>query len=102
MKPSRRYPPVSDALTAGEWNRVRLANNRVEVHWQATLNAEPTRGFLPPRLLRSAHLQTMVGSVLPRSWLIRRRADALLARARRWCSTAAMACDCRPGTARRP
>jgi CheY-like chemotaxis protein len=29
------YPPVSDGLTAGEWNRVALANNRVEVHWQA-------------------------------------------------------------------
>lgn len=32
-------------------------------------------------MLRSAHLQTMVGSVLPRSWLIRRRAEDLLARA---------------------
>ncbi len=29
------YPPVSDSLTAGEWNRVAAANNRVEVHWQA-------------------------------------------------------------------
>jgi CheY-like chemotaxis protein len=29
------YPPVSDVLTAGDWNRVALANNRVEVHWQA-------------------------------------------------------------------
>ena len=29
------YPPVSDSLTAGDWNRVALANNRVEVHWQA-------------------------------------------------------------------
>jgi CheY-like chemotaxis protein len=29
------YPPISDVLTAGEWNRVGLANNRVEVHWQA-------------------------------------------------------------------
>jgi CheY-like chemotaxis protein len=28
------YPPVSDTLTAGEWNRVAAANNRVEVHWQ--------------------------------------------------------------------
>ena len=28
------YPPVSDTLTAGEWNRVASANNRVEVHWQ--------------------------------------------------------------------
>ena len=30
------YPPVSDGLTAGDWNRVAAANNRVEVHWQAT------------------------------------------------------------------
>jgi CheY-like chemotaxis protein len=29
------YPPISDRLTAGDWNRVALANNRVEVHWQA-------------------------------------------------------------------
>jgi CheY-like chemotaxis protein len=29
------YPPVSDSLTAGEWNRVAAANNRVEVRWQA-------------------------------------------------------------------
>lgn len=29
------YPPVSDSLTAGEWNRVAAANNRVEVHWRA-------------------------------------------------------------------
>ena len=29
------YPPISDGLTAGEWNRAGLANNRVEVHWQA-------------------------------------------------------------------
>ena len=28
------YPPVSDTLTAGEWNRVAAANNRVDVHWQ--------------------------------------------------------------------
>jgi CheY-like chemotaxis protein len=28
------YPAVSDTLTAGEWNRVAAANNRVEVHWQ--------------------------------------------------------------------
>jgi CheY-like chemotaxis protein len=27
------YPPISDTLTAGEWNRVATANNRVEVHW---------------------------------------------------------------------
>jgi CheY-like chemotaxis protein len=29
------YPPVSDGLTAGDWNRVGAANNRVEIHWQA-------------------------------------------------------------------
>jgi CheY-like chemotaxis protein len=29
------YPPVSDGLMAGDWNRVAAANNRVEVHWQA-------------------------------------------------------------------
>jgi hypothetical protein len=28
------YPPVNDSLTAGEWNRVAAANNRVELHWQ--------------------------------------------------------------------
>jgi CheY-like chemotaxis protein len=30
------YPPITDSLLAGEWNRVAGANNRVEVHWQAT------------------------------------------------------------------
>ncbi|HEX2788940.1 MAG TPA: response regulator [Steroidobacteraceae bacterium] len=30
------YPAVSDTMTAGEWNRAAAANNRVEVHWQAT------------------------------------------------------------------
>ncbi len=30
------YPPISDSLTAGEWNRAAAANNRVELHWQAT------------------------------------------------------------------
>jgi CheY-like chemotaxis protein len=30
------YPAISDTLTAGEWNRAAAANNRVEVHWQAT------------------------------------------------------------------
>jgi CheY-like chemotaxis protein len=30
------YPPVSDSLQAGEWNRVATANNRVELHWQAS------------------------------------------------------------------
>jgi CheY-like chemotaxis protein len=29
------YPPISEGLTAGEWNRVAAANNRVEVHWQS-------------------------------------------------------------------
>jgi CheY-like chemotaxis protein len=29
------YPPISEGLTAGDWNRVGMANNRVEVHWQA-------------------------------------------------------------------
>jgi hypothetical protein len=27
------YPPISEALLAGEWNRVAAANNRVELHW---------------------------------------------------------------------
>ncbi len=27
------YPAVTDALTAGEWNRAAAANNRLEVHW---------------------------------------------------------------------
>ena len=30
------YPPVSESLLAGEWNRVASANNRVELHWQAS------------------------------------------------------------------
>jgi CheY-like chemotaxis protein len=30
------YPPVTETLTAGEWNRAAAANNRVEVHWQPT------------------------------------------------------------------
>jgi CheY-like chemotaxis protein len=30
------YPAASDTLTAGEWNHVAAANNRVEVHWQPT------------------------------------------------------------------
>ncbi len=29
---SAGYPPVSDALTAGEWNRIASANNRIEIH----------------------------------------------------------------------
>jgi hypothetical protein len=28
------YPPVSEPLLAGEWNRVAIANNRVELRWQ--------------------------------------------------------------------
>jgi hypothetical protein len=28
------YPPVTDNLSAGEWNRAAAANNRVEVHWR--------------------------------------------------------------------
>ncbi|HEY1725427.1 MAG TPA: response regulator [Steroidobacteraceae bacterium] len=30
------YPPVSDTLSAGDWNRAAAANNRVEVNWQTT------------------------------------------------------------------
>jgi CheY-like chemotaxis protein len=30
------YPPVSDSVQAAEWNRVATANNRVELHWQAS------------------------------------------------------------------
>jgi len=30
------YPPLSDSLLAGEWNRVASANNRVELHWRAS------------------------------------------------------------------
>jgi CheY-like chemotaxis protein len=29
---SAGYPPLSDTLTAGEWNRVASANNRIEIH----------------------------------------------------------------------
>jgi predicted alpha/beta-fold hydrolase len=47
--------------------------------------------FSPPRLLRGAHMQTMVGSVPPRSWLIRRRAEAVLAR------TQSLLLDCGDG-----
>jgi hypothetical protein len=28
------YPPVSDTLLAGDWNRVAAANNRVELRWE--------------------------------------------------------------------
>jgi hypothetical protein len=38
--------------------------------------------FRPPGLLRSSHLQSILGSVPPRAWLIRRRAAALLAGAK--------------------
>jgi len=37
--------------------------------------------YQPPRLLRSGHLQTVLGSVWPVSWLIRRRAALLRAQA---------------------
>jgi hypothetical protein len=30
------YPPISESLLAAEWNRVATANNRVELHWQAS------------------------------------------------------------------
>lgn len=30
------YPAITDTLTAGEWNRVAAANNRVELRWQAS------------------------------------------------------------------
>jgi len=30
------YPAVAETLTAGDWNHVAAANNRVEVHWQST------------------------------------------------------------------
>ena len=42
-------------------------------------NTEPSGSFRPPRLLRSSHLQSILGSVPPRAWLIRSRAAALLA-----------------------
>ena len=29
---SAGYPPLSDTLTAGEWNRIAGANNRIEIH----------------------------------------------------------------------
>jgi CheY-like chemotaxis protein len=29
------YPPISESLLAGEWNRVASANNRIELHWLA-------------------------------------------------------------------
>ncbi len=42
----------------------------------------PAESFLPPLLLRNRHLQSIAGSLPPQSWLIRRRAAALLARSR--------------------
>ncbi|HWG76392.1 MAG TPA: response regulator [Steroidobacteraceae bacterium] len=33
---ARPYPAISDALTAGDWNRAAAANNRVELRWQAS------------------------------------------------------------------
>jgi hypothetical protein len=41
------YPAISDSLLAGEWNRVAGANNRVEVHWQAT-HKPPAAAPAPP------------------------------------------------------
>jgi predicted alpha/beta-fold hydrolase len=43
------------------------------------LNTDPSDTFSPPILLRNSHLQSILGSVPPRSWLIRARAAALLA-----------------------
>ncbi|HEY2418631.1 MAG TPA: alpha/beta fold hydrolase [Steroidobacteraceae bacterium] len=43
---------------------------------------QPAGTFNPPRLLRSSHLQSTLGSVPPRSWLIRSRAAAVLAASR--------------------
>lgn len=43
---------------------------------------QPADRFIPPRLLRSSHLQSILGSVPPRSWLIRARAAAVLADSR--------------------
>jgi uncharacterized protein len=40
---------------------------------------QPAGTFNPPRLLRNSHLQSTLGSVPPRSWLIRARAAAVLA-----------------------
>src|SRR5579863_954876 len=57
----------------------------------AVAAADPAEPFLPPRTLRSAHLQTMAGSVPPRAWLIRRRAARLLSLSRR------MLLDCGDG-----
>jgi predicted alpha/beta-fold hydrolase len=48
-------------------------------------------GFRPPRLLRNSHLQSILGSVPPRAWLIRRRAAALLA------ASQSMLLDCGEG-----
>jgi CheY-like chemotaxis protein len=32
----RPYPAITDTLTAGEWNRAAAANNRIELHWEAS------------------------------------------------------------------
>jgi len=40
--------------------------------------------FWPSRLLRNAHLQTILGNLPLRVWLVRRRAAALLARSQPW------------------
>ena len=44
-------------------------------------NALKSAEFQPPRWLRAAHAQSIVGSIPPRSWFTRRRAAPLLARA---------------------
>jgi hypothetical protein len=36
------YPVVSDALTAGEWNRAAIQNNRVELRWSPRPPAAPS------------------------------------------------------------
>lgn len=46
------------------------------------LSEVPT--FLPPAMLRSGELQTMMGNLPPVQWLVRRRAAQLLARAQPW------------------
>jgi predicted alpha/beta-fold hydrolase len=55
---------AGDALTSGEHTRTDSADR-----------------FRPPILLRNGHLQSILGSVPPRAWLIRRRAAPLLAAA---------------------
>jgi predicted alpha/beta-fold hydrolase len=43
-------------------------------------NALSATEFQPPRLLRTAHLQSIVGSIPPRAWFTRRRAAAVTER----------------------